>query len=94
MREAGRFEVADKGTLFLNQVGDIPLELQPKLLRVLQEHEIKRLGSTRAQQVGVRVIAATHRDLKQMSEEGKFRSDLFYRLHVFPLSVPPLARSS
>ncbi len=90
MRKAGRFEVADTGTLFLDEVGDIPLELQPKLLRVLQEHEFERLGSTRTQQVDVRVIAATHRDLKQMGEEGKFRTDLFYRLHVFPLSVPPL----
>jgi len=90
MRKAGRFEVADKGTLFLDEVGDIPLELQPKLLRVLQEHEFERLGSTRTQQVDVRVIAATHRDLRQMGDEGKFRTDLFYRLHVFPLSVPPL----
>lgn len=90
MRKAGRFEVADKGTLFLDEVGDIPLELQPKLLRVLQEHEFERLGSTRTQQVDVRVIAATHRDLKQMCEDGEFRSDLFYRLHVFPLPVPPL----
>ena len=90
MRKAGRFEVADKGTLFLDEVGDIPLELQPKLLRVLQEHEFERLGSTRTQQVDVRVIAATHRDLRQMGEEGTFRTDLFYRLHVFPLSVPPL----
>jgi len=90
MRKAGRFEVADKGTLFLDEVGDIPLDLQPKLLRVLQEREFERLGSTRTQQVDVRVIAATHRDLKQMCEDGEFRSDLFYRLHVFPLPVPPL----
>jgi len=90
MRKAGRFEVADKGTLFLDEVGDIPLELQPKLLRVLQEHEFERLGSTRTQQVDVRVVAATHRNLKQMVEDGEFRSDLYYRLHVFPLPVPPL----
>jgi formate hydrogenlyase transcriptional activator len=90
MRKPGRFEVADKGTLFLDEVGDIPLDLQAKLLRVLQEHEFERLGSSRTQQVDVRVIAATHRDLKQMVEEGTFRSDLYYRLHVFPLTVPAL----
>jgi formate hydrogenlyase transcriptional activator len=90
MRKAGRFEVADKGTLFLDEVGDIPLEVQPKLLRVLQEHEFERLGSSRTQQVDVRVVAATHRNLKQMVEDREFRSDLFYRLHVFPLPVPPL----
>jgi len=90
MRKPGRFELADKGTLFLDEVGDIPLDLQAKLLRVLQEHEFERLGSTRTQQVDVRVIAATHRDLKKMVEEGSFRSDLYYRLHVFPLTVPTL----
>jgi formate hydrogenlyase transcriptional activator len=90
MRKPGRFEVADKGTLFLDEVGDIPLDLQSKLLRVLQEREFERLGSTRTQQVDVRVIAATHHDLRKMVEEGTFRSDLYYRLHVFPLVVPPL----
>jgi len=89
-RKAGRFEVADKGTIFLDEVGDIPVELQPKLLRVLQEQEFERLGSTHTQQVSVRVVAATHRNLKQMVEDGKFRSDLYYRLQVFPLSLPAL----
>ena len=89
-RKPGRFELADKGTLFLDEVGDIPLDLQAKLLRVLQEREFERLGSTRTQQVDVRVVAATHRDLKQMVAEGTFRSDLYYRLHVFPLTIPAL----
>lgn len=90
MRKAGRFEVADKGTLFLDEVGDIPLEVQSKLLRVLQEREFERLGSTHTQLVDVRIVAATHRDLRQMIEDVEFRSDLFYRLHVFPLALPPL----
>ncbi len=86
----GRFELADKGTLFLDEVGEIPLELQVKLLRVLQEQEFERLGSTRTIRVNVRVVAATNRDLAQMVEEQKFRSDLYYRLKVFPITVPPL----
>src|SRR3984885_3612070 len=86
----GRFELANKGTLFLDEIGDIPLELQPKLLRVLQEHEFERLGSTHTIRTDVRVIAATHQNLRQMVSEGKFRSDLFYRLNGFPITVPPL----
>jgi formate hydrogenlyase transcriptional activator len=86
----GRFELADKGTLFLDEVGDIPLELQPKLLRVLQEQEFERLGSTRTQRVDVRVLAATNTNLTQLVAEKKFRSDLYYRLKVFPIDVPPL----
>lgn len=89
-QRVGRFELADKGTLFLDEVGDIPLALQPKLLRVLQEQEFERLGSGRTHLVDVRVVAATHRDLEQMVKQNEFRSDLFYRLNVFPVLLPPL----
>ena len=89
-RKVGRFELAHLGTLFLDEIGDIPLELQPKLLRVLQEQEFERLGGTLTQKVDVRVIAATNQDLNAMVAQGRFRRDLFYRLNIFPLHVPPL----
>src|SRR5438093_12546130 len=88
--KTGRFELADRGTPFLDEVGDIPATLQPKLLRVLQEQEFERLGSTRTHQVDVRLVAATHRDLADMVQRSEFRSDLYYRLNVFPILVPPL----
>jgi formate hydrogenlyase transcriptional activator len=89
-RKIGRLELAHEGTLFLDEVGELPLDLQPKLLRALQEREIERLGGTRAIPVNIRLIAATNRDLAQMVAEKEFRSDLFYRLKVFPIFAPPL----
>jgi transcriptional regulator with GAF, ATPase, and Fis domain len=89
-QKIGRFELADKGTLFLDEVGDIPPALQPKLLRVLQEQEFERLGSTRTHQVDVRLVAATNRNLMEMAKRGEFRNDLYYRLNVFPVLLPPL----
>ena len=90
IQRKGRFELADGGSLFLDEIGDISLELQPKLLRAIQEQEFERLGSSRTMQVNVRLIAATHRDLRAMIREEKFREDLFYRFNVFPIEIPPL----
>jgi formate hydrogenlyase transcriptional activator len=90
IQRKGRFEAADGGSLFLDEIGDISLELQPKLLRAVQEQEFERLGSTRTIQVNVRLIAATHRDLRAMIRDEKFREDLFYRFSVFPIEIPPL----
>src|SRR5215510_272324 len=90
MQRAGRLELADGGTLFLDEVGDLPLELQPKLLRTIQEHTYERLGSARTKNVNVRLVAATNCDLDQMVDEKQFREDLYYRLNVFPIRIPPL----
>ena len=89
-RRPGRFELADGGTLFLDECGDIPLEVQVKLLRVLQEREFERVGGSETIRVDVRVVSATHRDLETLIAEGKFREDLYYRLNVFPITLPPL----
>jgi formate hydrogenlyase transcriptional activator len=90
MQKTGRLELADQSTLFLDEVGDIPLEVQPKLLRALQEREFERLGSTKTKKVDVRLVAATNRDLQKMVDEKQFRSDLYYRLNVIPIRIPPL----
>src|SRR5207253_10863357 len=89
-QKVGRLELADQGTLFLDEVGGIPCDVQPKLLRALQEREFERLGSTRTKKVDVRLVAATNRDLEKMIEDREFRSDLYYRLNVFPIRIPPL----
>ena len=90
VRRMGRFETADRGTLFLDEIGELPTELQPKVLRAIQEQEFERLGSSQTTQVDVRIIAATNQNLEQMVCEGRFRMDLYYRLNVFPLGLPPL----
>jgi transcriptional regulator with GAF, ATPase, and Fis domain len=90
VQKIGRFEMADTGTLFLDEIGDLPLALQPKLLRVLQEQEFERLGSGRTHRINVRLVAATHRDLAETVKRNEFRSDLYYRLNVFPVVLPPL----
>src|SRR5262249_27108814 len=89
-QKTGRFEMADNGTLFLDEIGDLPLALQPKLLSVLQEQEFERLGSGRTHRINVRLVVATHRDLTEMVARKEFRSDLYYRLNVFPIELPPL----
>jgi formate hydrogenlyase transcriptional activator len=93
-QKVGRFEMANRGTLFLDEIGDIPLALQPKLLRVLQEQKFERLGSGQTHQVDVRLVAATHRNLEEMIKHNQFRSDLYYRLNVFPITLPPLRERS
>jgi transcriptional regulator with GAF, ATPase, and Fis domain len=90
MQRPGRLELADRGTLFLDEVGDMPLELQPKLLRTLQEHTYERLGSARTKSIDVRLVAATNCNLEQMVDEKRFRRDFYYRLNVFPIRIPPL----
>src|SRR6476659_6877021 len=89
-QKVGRLDLADQGTLFLDEVGDVPLEIQPKLLRALQEREFERLGSTRTKKVDVRLVAATNRNLEEMISSREFRNDLYYRLNVFPIRIPPL----
>jgi formate hydrogenlyase transcriptional activator len=86
----GRFQAADRGTLFLDEIGELPVELQPKLLRAIQEQEFERLGSSQTTRVDVRIVAATNQNLEQMVAEGRFRMDLYYRLNVFPITIPPL----